>query len=123
MKVSVLALVLLSGCYGGVSVARVGRPYPEKAPTCALTFDYVNQKSAMRLLAGYYEVAVLERTAPNDFAWTKDVQEELRPYACRVGGDLVAFDGWSDVGQDIARRTYGRFIVYRTKESSDAIAQ
>ncbi len=123
MKVFVLSLLLLGGCYGGVSVARVGRPYPQKASTCPLTFDYVDQKSATRLLAGYYEVAVLERTVPSDFVWTKDVQDELHPYACRVGGDLVAFDGSYEVGQDLSRRTYGRFIVYRTKESSDAIAQ
>ncbi len=123
MKALVFALVLLGGCYGGVSVARVGRPYPQKASTCALTFDYVDQKSAARLATGYYEVAVLERTVPGDFAWTKDLQEELRPYACRVGGDLVAFDGSYEAGQDIARRTYGRFVVYRTKESSDTIAQ
>jgi hypothetical protein len=119
MRRLLLVLPILAACQA--TVTRVGRPYSSKSPDCDIAFDYRDQQSGMRLLTDFIQIGSVElphtRQSPT---YTDAMKQKLRPQACQLGGDLVAYDHSYDVtGDALANATngspWGVFVVYRRK--------
>ncbi len=119
----VIAVMFVGGCYPAITVTRTGRPYPPKPPSCELAFDYVDQQSAMKVVVGYLPIATMSLPSqPDEFRWDDVTKDKLRVEACRVGGDLVAFQGAQPATGDALRQVtsggnWGNFVVFRKREA------
>lgn len=106
----------VSGCLFGVYMTPIGRPYPAKPLNCVLAFDFEDRKSAMELSLFYDPVGHLTLYhMPAVFRWTDALRDKVRPEACKLGGDLVAFQGLTPGGPGDFEYPAGDFTVYRKK--------
>ncbi len=121
MKPIFVALACLgaSGCLYGVYSSRTGRPYPPNPADCQLRFDYLDQQSMFELATDYFPVGDISiYHQPHEFVWTDQVKEKLRPEACRLGGELVAFRGLTE--GSAFEYPVGDFTVFRRRNRSTA---
>lgn len=120
-KLALLFTVALGGCYTSVVVNRGVRPYPPKPATCDLKFDYYDADTALALLADYLPVGTLELAwQPEKFEWSERTRDKLRPAACSLGGDVVAYAGFTVYGSDAlgiatGGKRWGQFQVLRKR--------
>ena len=107
-----------TGCLYGVYVDRgAGRPLPARPPDCELRFEYADDEVPLTRASRSESVGTLTLYHQADeFLWTEQVKEKLRPQACRIGGEVVVFGGLIKRGPGDFEYPAADFTVYRARQ-------
>ena len=118
-RVSLVALVLMGfGCAPAFEVTRL-KHSPSKPEDCELKYDYGSPMEAMKWMGSYDQVGAIGAASygkvPDE--WTDALKREIRPYACRLGADVVVMMGGSTFSQGGSNAS---FFLYRKLEGAGA---